>query len=280
MIQQVAEAVAAAHAVGLIHRDLKPGNIKVSETDAGALRPFVLDFGIARQQEVAGLTVTGQVLGTPGYLSPEQACGEVTTLDRRTDVFSLGVILYEILGGRTPFEGASDAEVLVSLLGRDPTLLRKIAPEVPRDLETVVMKCLEKDVHRRYQSAHELAGDLGRFLAGEPVHARPISVVGRVVRKARRNKYTAALAVVSAIVIVGLLAVLVGGWIKYTADLRSERNDALEARREAELREGEAREIAAFVTDIFELEGAGQGENITARKLLEKKGRKGVSRAW
>ena len=157
VVKQVAEAVAAAHAVGLIHRDLKPANIKVGETEDGQLRPYVLDFGIAREQEVSGLTVTGQILGTPGYLSPEQARGEVTTLDRRTDVFSLGVILYELLGGKSPFEGDSDAEVLVNLLEGEPLPLRRSAPDVPRDLETVIMTCLEDRLDRRYQSARELA---------------------------------------------------------------------------------------------------------------------------
>jgi len=188
IIKQVAEAVSAAHAAGLIHRDLKPANIKIEETDDGRLRPYVLDFGIAREQEVSGLTITGQILGTPGYLSPEQARGDTAALDRRTDVFSLGVILYELLGGRSPFAGDSDAEVLVNLLEGEPLPLRRAAPNVPRDLETVVMTCLEDRRDRRYQSARELAGDLGRFLDGEPIQARPISLISRFVRRSRRTK--------------------------------------------------------------------------------------------
>jgi len=270
VVKQVAEAVAAAHAVGLIHRDLKPANIKVGETEDGQLRPYVLDFGIAREQEVSGLTVTGQILGTPGYLSPEQARGEVTTLDRRTDVFSLGVILYELLGGQNPFGGGSDAEVLVQLLEGEPTPLRRLAPDVPRDLETVIMTCLEDRLDRRYQSARELADDLERFLDGEPVQARPISIMSRVARKARRNKVAATLALVSAVVVLGLVAALVGTWVKYTSDLRRERNEALEARREAELKEGEAKEIAEFLAGVFEASPPGQGQNVTARELLER----------
>ena len=270
IVKQVAEAVAAAHAVGLIHRDLKPANIKIGETEDGLLRPYVLDFGIAREQEVSGLTVTGQILGTPGYLSPEQARGDTAALDRRTDVFSLGVILYELLGGKTPFAGDSDAEVLVNLMEAQPTPLRRLAPDVPRDLETVVMTCLEDRRNRRYQSARELADDLGRFLDGEPVQARPISVIGLVVRRARRNKVAATLALVSAVVVLGLVAALVGSWVKYTSDLRRERNEAREARRDAELREGEAREIAVFLRSVFENSSPGRGENTTARELLEK----------
>ena len=271
LIQKVAEAVAAAHSVGVIHRDLKPSNIKVSETEMGELHPYVLDFGLAREQEVSGLTVTGQVVGTAGYLSPEQVGGEASTIDRRTDVFSLGVILYQILGGQPPFPKSSPAEHLVSLLGREPTPLRKLDPDVPLDLETVVMRSLEKDRNARYQSAREQADDLGRFLAGEPVNARPVSFIGRVARKARRNKVAAALAAVLAVAILGLLVVTIGGWIKYTSDLRKERNEALEARREAELREGEAREIADFVGEIFSITNRSEAENITARALLEQK---------
>ncbi len=270
VVKEVAEAVAAAHAAGLIHRDLKPGNIKIADREDGRLRPFVLDFGIAREKEVSGLTVTGQILGTPGYLSPEQARGESTGLDRRTDVFSLGVILYELLGGRRPFGGDSDAEILVNLLDGEPTPLRRVAPDVPRDLETVVMTCIEHLRDRRYQSARELADDLGRFLEGEPIHARPISIISRVARRVRRNKVAAVLAAVLAVAVLGLTAALVGSWIKYTSDLRRERNEALEARREAELKEGEAQEIAEFLSGVFESSTPGQGENVTARELLER----------
>ena len=270
VIKQVAEATAAAHAVGLIHRDLKPANIIVSETEDGRLHPYVLDFGIAREQEVSGLTITGQILGTPGYLSPEQARGDFGALDRRTDVFSLGVILYELFGGKTPFAGDSDAELLVNLLEGEPAPLRRLAPNVSRDLETVVMTCLEDRRDRRYQSARELADDLGRFLDGEPVHARPISIVDRLVRRVRRNKATAALALTSAIVVLALIAALIGSWVKYTADLRIERNEALEAWRQAELKEGEANEIADFLYGVFENSDPGSGETATARELLEK----------
>ncbi len=270
IVKQVAEAVSAAHAAGLIHRDLKPANIKIGETEDGQLRPYVLDFGIAREQEVSGLTVTGQILGTPGYLSPEQARGDTAGLDRRTDVFSLGVILYELLGGKTPFAGDSDAEVLVNLMEAQPTPLRRLAPDVPRDLETVVMTCLEDRRDRRYQSARELADDLGRFLEGEPIEARPISIMSRVVRRARRNKVATTLVLALAFVVLGLTAALVGSWIKYTTDLRSERNEALEARRQAELKEGEANEIADFLSGVFENSDPGSGETATARELLEK----------
>jgi serine/threonine protein kinase len=152
LVRTVAEAVHAAHAAGLVHRDLKPANILVERTEDGELKPWVVDFGIAREHAVEGATVTGQVLGTPGYLSPEQAHGEVSTIDRRSDVFSLGVVLYELLCGGRPHAGDSDIEALVSLLAGEVVPLRKRAPHLPRDLETVVMTCLEHDRERRYGS--------------------------------------------------------------------------------------------------------------------------------
>lgn len=208
LMDTVAEAVHAAHKVGLIHRDLKPGNILVEETAEG-FKPFVVDFGIARRQEVSGLTMTGQILGTPGYMSPEQARGEARTLDRRSDVFQLGVVLYELLSGTPPFRGDSRVETLIQILERDPPPLRRLAPHVPTDLETVTAKCLEKEPHRRYGSARALAQDLERFLDGQPILARPVSPAARLIRRARRHPLLSALA---AAALVALLT-LTGLWL-------------------------------------------------------------------
>jgi serine/threonine-protein kinase len=257
VLKQVAEAVQAAHAEGLIHRDLKPSNIIVAEEPDGGLRPYVLDFGIAREQELSGLTLTGQILGTPGYLSPEQARGEVSTLDRRTDVFSLGVILYELLAGVLPFPGDSKVDILVGLLEHEPAPLRKLVNRVPRDLETVVATCLEKEPDQRYPSAQALVDDLERFLAGEPVQARPLSRWRLLLRRARKHRLISALAVIAATIIMTLLVVLVLGWVRYT--------------RELEQKELEAREIADFLVGIFEISDPARhnGETITAREVLE-----------
>ncbi len=193
LVKTVAEAIHAAHGVGLIHRDVKPANIIVEETPEG-LKPWVVDFGIAREQDLPGLSMTGQIVGTPGYLSPEQARGEVATIDRRSDVFSLGIVLYELLSGGKPFPGESVAEMLVNLLEEEPIPLRKAAPHVPRELETITMKCLEPERDRRYPSARALAEDLDRFLKGEPVEAQRQNVLGRAWRRARRHpRMTAAI---------------------------------------------------------------------------------------
>ncbi len=207
VVKRAAEAVQAAHAVGLIHRDLKPGNIIVARGDDGRPLPYVLDFGIAREVDVSGLTMTGQILGTPGYLSPEQAMG--ATVDRRTDVFSLGVVLYEVLSSARPFTGGSEVAMLLSLLGNDPVPLRRRVPSIPRDLETVVATCLEKEPARRYPSARALAEDLGRFLDGEPVLARRRSPLSRLVARARHHPRLTAAALVAVLAIAGFAGLAV-----------------------------------------------------------------------
>ena len=270
LVKEITEAVQAAHSVGLIHRDLKPANILVADRD-GHPHPYVLDFGIARLEEVAGLTNTGQVIGTPGYLSPEQAHGDLKAIDRRTDVFSLGVILYELLGGARPFEGHSSVDVLLHLIEDEAEPLSKKMPDVPRDLETLVMTCLEKDPERRYPSARALADDLGRFLDGEPIAARPIGVRERLVRRARRNPVAASALGAAVIALIALIAVSIGGWFKYTTDLKTERNLALEAQAEAERKQQEATEVTDFLITVFQGSDpeVAKGGAITARELLD-----------
>jgi eukaryotic-like serine/threonine-protein kinase len=209
LVRDVALAIQAAHKTGLIHRDLKPANILVATGDKGDLLPFVVDFGLARDQEDTELSRTGMISGTPSYLSPEQAEG--IPLDRRSDVYSLGVILYEMLSGQPPFQGTSPAHVLVRILQEDAVPLRKTAPSVPPDLETIVMKCLEKDPARRYDSARALADDLDSWLEGEPIAARRAGWAYRAGKRLRKHRLLAA---VSAAACVALL--LLGGTVLRT----------------------------------------------------------------
>jgi predicted Ser/Thr protein kinase len=205
VMKEVAEGVHAAHRVGFIHRDLKPTNVMVERTPEGGFHPYVMDFGLAREAAAPGLTATGMVMGTPWYMSPEQARGDSRTLDRRSDVYSLGATLYELLSGRPPFDSDSSIDVLVRLLNEDPVPVGSRHPHLPADVQTIVMKCLEKEPGNRYDSARALADDLGRYLEGEPIRARASGLLARLMRKARKNKALVATGAVAT------LAVLAAG---------------------------------------------------------------------
>ncbi len=172
-VQQIAEAIEHAHQQGTLHRDLKPSNVLIDEAD----RPHVTDFGLAKRlRGDAGLTMTGQVLGTPSYMPPEQAAGRPEQVGPTSDVYALGAILYELVTGRPPFRAESVFDTIMQVIHTEPVPPRLLNPKVPRELDTICLKCLEKDAPKRYASAQELADDLGRFLAGEPIRARPPSV--------------------------------------------------------------------------------------------------------
>ncbi|MFT3769095.1 MAG: serine/threonine-protein kinase [Minicystis sp.] len=172
VMRKVASAVHEAHRVGLIHRDLKPGNILVERADDGSLKPYVVDFGLAREVADRGQTATGAVLGTPAYMAPEQARGDVRALDRRTDVYSLGATLYEILAGRTPFVEEHVYQLLVAVGSRDAPSLRSVKRNIPAELETIVMKALERDPGRRYESARARQRQQRGLRPGEHVRQR------------------------------------------------------------------------------------------------------------
>lgn len=203
LMRKVAEAMHAAHRLGVIHRDLKPANIMLEPADDGSFRPYVMDFGLAHITQGAGATRTGLIEGTPSYMSPEQAQGHSSRLDRRTDVYSLGATLYDLIADRPPFEGAHTIEIIMHLIEEEPTPLRKLVPSVPEDLEAIVMKCLEKEPERRYDSARALAEDLGRYLDGEPVLARRSSLGYRALKRARKHW---ALLATSALALTAMLA--------------------------------------------------------------------------
>jgi WD40 repeat protein len=200
LVQTLAGGMEAAHAKWVVHRDLKPANVLLTADGV----PKVTDFGLAKLMgEESGQTQTGSILGTPSYMAPEQAEGRVHAIGPVTDVYALGAILYECLTGRPPFKGASMMETLEQVRRREPVPPSQLQPTVPRDLETVCLKCLHKEPGKRYASAAALAEDLCRFLAGEPVLARPVGRLGRGWRWCRRNPV---LAVVGTFALVVLLA--------------------------------------------------------------------------
>ena len=199
---QVAEAVHAAHEAGIIHRDLKPGNILLTRDG----QPKVADFGLAMVLDDLHRSRSGEMIGTPFYMSPEQAAGGRAGLDRRTDVFSLGTTLYEVLTLTRPFDGETREQVVERILLHDPPDPRKLRPSVPRDLAVICMKALEKRRDRRYQSAGEFASDLNHYLRHEPIVARPPGAVVRAGKWLRRHPL---LSSVGSITLVAAIAVTV-----------------------------------------------------------------------
>jgi hypothetical protein len=201
LLQAVAEGVQAAHDKSIIHRDLKPANILLAsggrespgeEPSPGSLPPLtdfvpkITDFGLAKQAN-KDATGSGTVFGTPSYMAPEQTV-DARALDHRADVYALGAILYECLVGRPPFQAATLLDTLDQVRHREPIPVRQLQPRVPRDLETICLKCLQKEPQQRYATARELADDLGRFLQGEPIRARPSGVLARLGRWCQRPR--------------------------------------------------------------------------------------------
>jgi formylglycine-generating enzyme required for sulfatase activity len=251
LVRTLAGAVHAAHRKGVVHRDLKPANVLLTADGT----PKVTDFGLAKRLDApAGGTQSGVVVGTPSYMAPEQAGGAGKRVGPAADVYALGAILYECLTGRPPFKAATLAETLLQVLSEEPASVRQLQPGVPADLETICHRCLQKEPGKRYASAEELAEDLRRFQAGEPIRARPAGAVERAVKWAKRRPALAALLGVVLLALVGLTA------LSAVALGREQK-----ARQEAD-KAKKARDF--LVVHIFRIKDVRAGNTTTARQIL------------
>jgi WD40 repeat protein len=206
LIRRVSEAIEYAHQHGVIHRDLKPANILLDQNG----NPRVTDFGLAKRvQGDSGLTGSGQIMGTPSYMPPEQAGGPRGEVGPAADVYSLGATLYALVTGRPPFQAATPMDTVIQVISDEPVPPRRLNASIPRDLETICLKCLQKEPGKRYASAEALASDLNRFLSGEPIVARPVTKLERAIKWARRKPVIAALlCLVTLVTALGLGGVL------------------------------------------------------------------------
>jgi hypothetical protein len=185
LVSKLAGATHEAHQKGILHRDLKPANVLLGEEGT----PKITDFGLAKRLDgPSGQTASGAVLGTPSYMAPEQAAGKTKEIGPAADIYGLGAILYELLTGRPPFRAATPLDTLLQALENEPAPIRLLNPQVDRDLETICLKCLEKDPAHRYPSAKVLAEDLKRYLTGEPISVRSINVLERLARTLQRSQ--------------------------------------------------------------------------------------------
>ncbi len=217
LVEALTHAVVEAHRLGIVHRDLKPGNILIAADGT----PKIADFGLAKSLSVeSGLTATESILGTPSYMAPEQAEGKTKQVGPLADVYALGVILYELLVGRPPFRATTVLETLEQVKTAEPVAPSRLVPGTPRDLETIALKCLQKDPVKRYSSAEALAEDLKRFLEDRPIRARRPSPIERLVRWGRRNRGLAAAmaAIASLVLTVAAGSTIAAVWFRAQAE--------------------------------------------------------------
>ncbi len=270
IIRDVSDAMAHAHAKGVIHRDLKPRNIIVDERGV----PMVMDFGLAKSfDRGTKLTRSGATLGTPAYMSPEQAGGDLTMVDQRTDVYALGSILYELLAGRPPYTGDTAMEVLVQLMSTDARPLKELVPTLHRDIETICMRAVEKDLSRRYKTAGELRDDLDRYLKGDSILARPPGPATLLFRKVKKHRASFSVAMV---LLVCGAAFLVWRGVERKRSEAREAKDAAKAevvRAEALLSQGDLREAEAACDRALALDAGNAGALIARSRVHRAEGR-------
>ncbi len=283
IVARLAGAVQHAHDEGIIHRDIKPANVLFSGDN-----PRLGDFGVARQIEADGVTQTGEVVGTPSYMSPEQASGASRIAGPASDIYGLGTLLYEALTGVPPFRAPTVVETLRMVVEQEPIPLRRLQPSVPRDLETICLKCLDKDPGRRYATAKDVGEDLIRFLEGRPIAARPGSAVRKIRRWMQRNRVAAGLLLGFLLSLVGFLAIWVNLTLQLnqtnvqltqqTGELQQKTQEAIESEQEA-LSNLEAQTAANaalqevlnfFTRDLFDAATTEQqGVNLTVLEVLD-----------
>jgi hypothetical protein len=231
LIEILARAIHEAHQAGVIHRDLKPGNVLLMSDG----QPKITDFGLAKRLDKDdGKTLAGQLMGTPAYMAPEQASSD-GQLGPFTDVYALGAILYECLTGRPPFRAATAFDTIYQVVNDDPIPPSRLAPKTPRELEAITLMCLRKEPARRYESAEALADDLRHFLNGEPIQARPVGLLERGLKWARRRPVVAGLsAALVAMVVIAFLAISIGWGLALNALAREDKAKDERAKTEVE----------------------------------------------